>query len=815
MSNASSNFWSELLNFNVQGNTVASARREDSMSNQSSISSSGSGHRTFGLIGGQAGSRGGANVSVQNSNNNNNVGSQGSVGSGMPSIPRLPGLMNVAPNQQQQQFAAQQPLPLSVHSGQQGSNNGASSSVGSRHALSRGQGSTVGSRQRTISINGRTINVPPPPPRRPMGSSGISSGHSSSSLSDSLPSIIDTGPRVSHQTSSSNLPAGHLGSSSSIPRVSHQTSLSNTTSINGMPPFLSSFTGMDAFEALFSRAVDRTNDEILQTSKVILPKASRGKVGSSTFNKNRESATRGIEHPFGVDKSLMSELYGEQDGNDAKKRYIQDRTMIDVAKQDEMTEHLEAYDMDDLFHVFLLKAGMDVDAHLASGGDLADLFDRTQTRHAVSDWSDLEIRNVCLHQALLNRRNDDIVSQEWSLSFIKNSVTIDLQAQIKLAYDVLDPLYKGAVTYGWLLQREVFRSSRETIEANQAFLKLSARLGLGRVAGENVNQYAAEWKAVASRLEKEGELHRDAIKHCVQGLTRASVPRFKNLMDNYMLDLEKTNLESGHKVYLWGQPDTKHEIWYILNLAIDLYKSMCLSNEWKVPNKPHSKFGAAVGPDDEVTCFNCGTKNHKGGVKHCPQPKNPEMIKKNRDEFLRQKNQERGGANTTPNGYNRNKSWGNGDRSPPTNADKGGVRMIDGALHAWCAHENNGQGAWVTDHSTGYHHQKCNDSSWNLGSLAKVCPTHILLTFGKRKTAKQRYEAKKKKAAAARAAKNDSNNNNNNNNNTGGSNNNNSGSGNIDKNLASQTLRSLRNGAKSEEAIRCVEEAMKSFNLDF
>ena len=64
MSNASSIFWSELLNFNVQGNTVASERREDSMSNQSSISSSGSGHRTFALIGGQAGSRGGANVSV-------------------------------------------------------------------------------------------------------------------------------------------------------------------------------------------------------------------------------------------------------------------------------------------------------------------------------------------------------------------------------------------------------------------------------------------------------------------------------------------------------------------------------------------------------------------------------------------------------------------------------------------------------------------------------------------------------------------------------------------------------------------------------
>ena len=133
MSNTSSNFWSELLNFNVQGNTVASARREDSMSNQSSISSSGSGHRTFGLIGSRVGSRGGANVSVQNSNNNNNnnnnVGSQGSVVSGIPSIPQLPGLMNVAPNQQQQQLAAQHPMPQSVNSGQQGSNNGASASV--------------------------------------------------------------------------------------------------------------------------------------------------------------------------------------------------------------------------------------------------------------------------------------------------------------------------------------------------------------------------------------------------------------------------------------------------------------------------------------------------------------------------------------------------------------------------------------------------------------------------------------------------------------------------------------------------------------
>ena len=145
--------------------------------------------------------------------------------------------------------------------------------------------------------------------------------------------------------------------------------------------------------------------------------------------------------------------------------------------------------------------------------------------------------------------------------------------------------------------------------------------------------------------------------------------------------------------------------------------------------------------------------------------------------------------------------------------------MIDGALHAWCAHENNGKGAWVTDHSTGYHHQKCNDSSWNLGTLAKVCPTHSLLTFGKRKTAKQRCEGKKQRAAAARAAKTDSNNNannnNNNNNNNGGSASNNSGSGTIDKNLASQTLRSLRNGAKSEEAVRCMEEAMKSFGMDF
>ena len=211
---------------------------------------------------------------------------------------------------------------------------------------------------------------------------------------------------------------------------------------------------------MFSLDMERLDEDIIKTNNVILPRAARGTVGSSTFAKNRREATKGITHLIGVPVHLQSAQWGEEEGNDTKKKYIQDQQLLNTTKVQEMKEHIIAYDFDAFFHVFCVKEGVDINEQIASGNNLKDSFDRSHTVHAIKDWNDLTITDVCAHQLMLNRYNDDKVGREWCMAHIKNSITIDLLAQLNLKYDELDERYQGCVTFAWLLMEEVFGSTR-------------------------------------------------------------------------------------------------------------------------------------------------------------------------------------------------------------------------------------------------------------------------------------------------------------------------------------------------------------------
>ena len=328
---------------------------------------------------------------------------------------------------------------------------------------------------------------------------------------------------------------------------------------------------------MFSLDMERLDEDIIKTNNVILPREACGTVGSSTFAKNCKEAIEGITHLLGVPVHLLqSAQWGEEEGNDTKKKYIQDQQLLDTTKVDEMKEHIIAYDFDAFFHVFCVKEGVDINEQIASGNNLKDAFDRSHTVHDIKDWNDLTITDVCAHQLMLNRYNDDTVGREWCMAHIKNSVTIDLLAQLNLKYDELDERYQGCVTFAWLLMKKylVVRVS-ETTESLQTFLKIIKKKGLGHYPGENVNQMATEVKTAVSSLYAIGELRRETTKDVATGLTITSVDPFKRVFEEYLLEIEKNDLGVGSD-YMWNQTSTKGEINHLLNLGIAKYKATVL-----------------------------------------------------------------------------------------------------------------------------------------------------------------------------------------------------------------------------------------------
>ena len=618
-------------------------------------------------------------------------------------------------------------------------------------------------------------NVPPPPPRR---SSGISIG--SQSTIESLPAPV-LPVHIPHAARGTTFQRSNVGNTG-VPA-------SNAVSV-------AEFVGGDMFEKMFSLDMERLDEDIIKTNNVILPRAARGTVGSSTFAKNRREATEGITHLIGVPVHLQSAQWGEEEGNDTKKKYIQDQQLLNTTKVQEMKEHIIAYDFDAFFHVFCVKEGLDINEQIASGINLKDSFDRSHTVHAIKDWNDLTITDVCAHQLMLNRYNDDKVGREWCMAHIKNSITIDLLAQLNLKYDELDERYQGCVTFAWLLMEEVFGSTRETTESLQTFLKIIKRKGLGHYPGENMNQMATEVKAVVSSLHAIGELRRETTKDIATGMTITSVDPFKRVFETYLLEIEKNDLEVGSD-YMWNQTSTKGEINYLLNLGITKYKAMGKAGLWTTPAKGGARFGTATDEppgkgwtngSKELDCFNCGNK-HKGGAKECRKPFDKEAFERRRNAYYEKKRQERGqDSSTTPSNYNRNKSWG---------APKQGeahCKLIDGVAHSFCSKCNGGKGRWVTDHSTNYHAAKGNDSNWTLASLAKLQPQHPLLTMGTGKTPAQKKAVKKKESAS------------------GGDN---KSKDSIDRNLATAALKRIKNSATTPDAEKVMEESMRALGLDF
>ena len=129
---------------------------------------------------------------------------------------------------------------------------------------------------------------------------------------------------------------------------------------------------------------------------------------------------------------------------------------------------------------------------------------------------------------------------------------------------------------------------------------------------------------MCKRLNAAGDLPEDTPLDIIKGLQKCSVKPFREYFAHQLQEATKASLNLTSSSA--ANSDVMGEVNEILGEAVDLYHSLCTTNQWNIP-KGH-KLGAAVGTTT-VSCWNCGGEH---SPKDCTKPHNEEQIAKNRQE---------------------------------------------------------------------------------------------------------------------------------------------------------------------------------------
>jgi len=200
---------------------------------------------------------------------------------------------------------------------------------------------------------------------------------------------------------------------------------------------------------LFSRPADALDSDIAGSVGVLVRKDQRGEVGSKQYTYAQKDATKGLDPLFGVAKHFVSSLNGKtEDGNQTKNMWIQDSFAMNLAKVDELNIRLINYDLKRIFIVGVMQAGIDP----TSVAHVIDMWS-SATVDMLKSWESISWDTACYWQLSMNRcvNDEHRVSMAWTYQLLYNSCTSDLRDQISLKYEHLPLLFKGPVTYAWLL----------------------------------------------------------------------------------------------------------------------------------------------------------------------------------------------------------------------------------------------------------------------------------------------------------------------------------------------------------------------------
>ncbi len=133
--------------------------------------------------------------------------------------------------------------------------------------------------------------------------------------------------------------------------------------------------------------------------KIIVPKNSRGVVGSKEYLLYHKLATEPIDHKFGVSSHLVTYMSIAKDGDQTQHRFIQQQYADTPYKIEAVKQQIVEYDMIDVTMV-------SVGVRDSSAVHVADMF-QYDNAHILTAWNTISWKTACTYQWAINTAMSD------------------------------------------------------------------------------------------------------------------------------------------------------------------------------------------------------------------------------------------------------------------------------------------------------------------------------------------------------------------------------------------------------------------------
>jgi hypothetical protein len=191
--------------------------------------------------------------------------------------------------------------------------------------------------------------------------------------------------------------------------------------------------------------------EDLEEVEIIVPKNSRGMVGSKEYLLYQKLETESIEHKFGVPSHLVTDKSVAEDGDQTQHLFIQQQYVDTLSKIEAVKQQIVKYDMID---VVMAPVGV---RDSSAGVHVADMFQYDNV-HILTAWNTISWKTACTYQWAINTTmsDEDQVSCKWLKMLLYESCTMEMKEVLMLEYRNLDVCFCGGVTFAWMLCNKLF-----------------------------------------------------------------------------------------------------------------------------------------------------------------------------------------------------------------------------------------------------------------------------------------------------------------------------------------------------------------------
>jgi hypothetical protein len=143
----------------------------------------------------------------------------------------------------------------------------------------------------------------------------------------------------------------------------------------------------------FTRAIPIPTED-LEEVEIIVPKNSRGRVGSKEYLLYQKLATESIQHKFGAPSHLITDKSVAKDGDQTQHLFIQQQYVDTLFKIEAVTQRIVEYDMIDV-------AMVPVGLRNSSAVHVADMFEYKDV-HILTAWNMISWKTACTYQWAIN-----------------------------------------------------------------------------------------------------------------------------------------------------------------------------------------------------------------------------------------------------------------------------------------------------------------------------------------------------------------------------------------------------------------------------